>query len=62
MKIKTQQNNNLWNTTKVGLTVKFIKKEQKSQISNLPLQIKEIAEEQTKYEGSRRKEIKIKDK
>ena len=55
---------NLWNAAKAVLRGKFIaiqpylKKQQKSQISNLNLHLKELEkEEQTKPEVSRRKEI-----
>ena len=55
---------NLWDAAKAVLTGKFIsiqaylKKQEKSQINNLTLQLKELEkEEQMKPKGSRRKEI-----
>ena len=55
---------NLWDATKTVLRGKFIatqsylKKEEKSQINNLTLHLKELKkEEQTKPKVSRRKEI-----
>ena len=55
---------NLWNTAKAVLRGKFIaiqsylRKQEKSQINNLALHLKQLEkEEQTKPKGSRRKEI-----
>ena len=55
---------NLWDTAKAVLREKFIaiqsylKKQQKSQINNLTLYLKELEkEEKTKHKVSRRKEI-----
>ena len=54
---------NLWDAAKTILRGKFIliqsylKKQEKSQISNLTLHLKELGKEQTKSKASRRKEI-----
>ena len=54
---------NLWDAAKAVLSGKFIaiqaclKKQEKSQINNLTLHLKELEKEQTKPEVSRRKEI-----
>ena len=57
---------NLWNTANVDLRGKFtaleayIKKQEESQINNLTLCLKELEEQQTKPNVSRRKKKKIK--
>ena len=54
---------NLWDAAKAVLRGKFIaiqahlKKQEKSQINNITLHLKELEEEQRKPKGSRRKEI-----
>ena len=54
---------NLWDAAKAVLRGKFIaiqaylKKQEKSQINNLTLHLKELEKEQTKPKVSRRKEI-----
>ena len=54
---------NLWDTAKAVLRGKFIailaylKKQEKSQINNLTLHLKELEKEQTKPKVTRRKEI-----
>ena len=54
---------NLWDAAKAVLRGKFraiqayLKKQEKSQISNLTLHLKELGKEQTKSKASRRKEI-----
>ena len=54
---------NLWNVAKAVLRGKFIavqsylKKQEKSQINNLTLHLKQLEKEQTKPKVSRRKEI-----
>ena len=54
---------NLWDAAKAILTAKFIaiqsylKKQEKSQINNLTLHLKELEKEQRKSKVSRRKEI-----
>ena len=60
----TRQSKNLWDAAKAALRGKFIaiksylKKQEKSQINNLTLHLKEIEkEEQTKPRVSRKKEI-----
>ena len=61
MKIKTQQPKNLWDTVKMVLKGTFIaiqaylKKQEKSQINNLTLHLKQLEKEETRV--SRRKEI-----
>ena len=61
MKIKTQQPKNLWDTVKMVLRGTFIaiqaylKKQEKSQINNLTLHLKQLEKEETRV--SRRKEI-----
>ena len=56
---------NLWNATKAVLRGKFIaiqiyiKKQEKAQINNLTLHLKQLEREQTRPKVSRRKEIKI---
>ena len=64
MTMKTRCFQNLWNTAKAVLRGKFIaiqaylKEQEKSQINNLTLHLKELEkEEQTKPKVSRRKEI-----
>ena len=64
MKMKTQQPKNLWDTVKAVLRGRFIalqaylKKQEKSQISNLTLNLKQIEKEEMKSPRvSRRKEI-----
>ena len=63
MKMKTQQHN-LWDTVKAVLRGKFIaiqaylKKQEKSQINNLTLHLKQLEKEEMKNPSiSRRKEI-----
>ena len=52
MKMKTQQPKNLWDTIKAVLRGKFIaiqaylKKQEKSQINNLTLQLKQLEKEE----------------
>ena len=63
MKMRTQQSKNLWDTGKAILRRKFIalqdylKKEEKAQINNLNLHLRELKKEQAKPKVSRRKEI-----
>ena len=63
MIMKTHPLKNLWEATKAVLTGKFIpiqaflKKEEKSQMDNLPHHLNELQKEQTKPKLSRRKEI-----
>ena len=64
MKMKTQQPKNLWDTVKAVLRGRFIaiqaylRKQEKSQINNLTLHLKQLEKEEMKNpEVSRRKEI-----
>jgi len=64
MKMKTQQPQTLWNTVKAVLRGKFLaiqaylKKQEKSQINNLTLHLKQLEKEEMKNPRvSRRKEI-----
>ena len=64
MKMRIQQLKNPWDTAKAALREKFIalqvylKKQEKSQINNLTLYLKDLEkEQQTKPRVSRRKEI-----
>ena len=64
MKMRTQQSKNLWDTGKAILRRKFIalqdylKKQEKAQINNLILHLKELEkEQQTKPKVNRRKRI-----
>ena len=64
MKMKMQQQKNLWNTVKAVLRGRligiqaYLKKQEKSQINNLTLHLKQLEKEDMKNPGvSRRKEI-----
>ena len=63
MKMKTQQPQNLWDTVKAVVRGKFIaiqadlKKQEKSQINNLTLQLKQLEKQMKNPRVFRRKEI-----